>query len=199
MDVYLAGKAAKGDVDAFETLIMKYEKTIYNIALRMMTSPEDAKDVSQNVLIKIYNNISRFKGDSLFSTWIYRITVNTCIDEMRKNKRKTEISMDDEDTGLSRIIQDTAASPEQSIVEKEGYNSIINAINELPEEYKTVITLRDIEGFSYQDIAEITECSLGTVKSRISRARAKLKELLLEKGELIESGGRLTFKKGGKG
>ena len=198
MDVYLAGKAAKGDVDAFETLIMKYEKTIYNIALRMMTSPEDAKDVSQNVLIKIYNNISRFKGDSLFSTWIYRITVNTCIDEIRKNKRKSEISMDEEDTGLSRVIQDTEASPEKSIIEKEGYSSIINSINELPEEYKTVITLRDIEGFSYQEIAEITECSLGTVKSRISRARGKLKELLLEKGELIESSGRLTLKKGGK-
>ena len=77
-------------------------------------------------------------------------------------------------------------------------NSIINAINELPEEYKAVITFRDIEGFSYQEIAEITECSLGTVKSRISRARGKLKELLLEKGELIETSGRLTLKKGGK-
>ena len=198
MDVYLANKAAKGDIEAFETLIIKYEKTIYNIALRMMISPEDAKDVSQNVLIKIYNNISRFKGDSLFSTWIYRITVNTCIDEIRKNKRKSEISMDDEDAGVGRVIQDTNLTPEQSAIEKEGYNSIITAINELPEEYKTVITLRDIEGFSYQEVAEITECSLGTVKSRISRARAKLKELLLEKGELIESSGRLTYKKGGK-
>ncbi len=198
MDVYLAGKAASGDINAFETLIIKYEKTIYNVALRMMTSPEDAKDVSQNVLIKIYNNISHFKGDSLFSTWIYRITVNTCIDEIRKNKRRSEISIDDEDTGVGRIIQDTGSNPEQSVIESEGYNSIIEAINDLPEEYKTVITLRDIEGFSYSDIADITECSLGTVKSRISRARGKLKELLLEKGELIESSGRLTFKKGGK-
>lgn len=198
MDAYLAGKAAAGDVDAFETLILKYEKTIYNIALRMMTSPEDAKDVSQNVLIKIYNNIARFKGDSLFSTWIYRITVNACLDEIRKNKRRTEISMDDDEVGVGRIIQDSASGPEESFIEKENYNTIIEAINELPEEYKTVITLRDIQGFAYNDIADITECSLGTVKSRISRARGKLKELLLEKGELYENSGRLTFKKGGK-
>ncbi len=198
MDVFLAGKAAKGDVDAFETLIMKYEKTIYNIALRMMTSPEDAKDVSQNVLIKIYNNLSHFKGDSLFSTWIYRITVNTCIDEIRKNKRKNEISMDDEDNGIGRVMQDSGLSPETAFIQNESYNAIIETIDKLPEEYKTVITLRDIEGFAYQDIAEITDCSLGTVKSRISRARIKLKELLLENGELFNDGNRLTFKKGGK-
>lgn len=198
MDVYLAGKAAAGDAEAFETLIIKYEKTIFNIALRMMKSHEDAKDVAQNVLIKIYNNLSNFKGDSLFSTWIYRITVNTCIDEIRKNKRKSEISMDDEDTGLGRVISDTAVNPEQSVIHSESYNAIIETINELPEEYRAVITLRDIQGFAYSDIADITECSLGTVKSRISRARGKLKELLLQKGELYVDENRLTFKKGGK-
>ena len=198
MDVYLAGKAASGDVDAFETLVLKYEKNIYNIALRMMPSAEDAKDVSQNVLIKIYNNLSNFKGDSLFSTWIYRITVNTCIDEIRKYKRKNEVSIDDEDKGVGRNIQDPALSPEQNIIASEGLNAILEAVKELPEEYSTVITLRDIQGFAYSEIAEITDCSLGTVKSRISRARGKLKELLLKKGELYESDGRLTFKKGGK-
>ena len=198
MDVYLAGKAASGDVDAFETLVLKYEKNIYNIALRMMPSAEDAKDVSQNVLIKIYNNLSNFKGDSLFSTWIYRITVNTCIDEIRKYKRKNEVSIDDEDKGIGRNIQDPALNPEQNIIASEGLNAVLEAVKELPEEYSTVINLRDIQGFAYSEIAEITDCSLGTVKSRISRARGKLKELLLKKGELYESDGRLTFKKGGK-
>ena len=198
MDVYLAGKAASGDADAFETLVLKYEKNIYYIALRMMPSAEDAKDVSQNVLIKIYNNLSNFKGDSLFSTWIYRITVNTCIDEIRKYKRKNEVSIDDEDKGVGRNIQDSALSPEQNIIASEGLNAILETVKELPEEYSTVITLRDIQGFAYSEIADITECSLGTVKSRISRARGKLKELLLKKGELYETDGRLTFKKGGK-
>ena len=164
----------------------------------MMPSAEDAKDVSQNVLIKIYNNLSNFKGDSLFSTWIYRITVNTCIDEIRKYKRKNEVSIDDEDKGVGRNIQDPALSPEQNIIASEGLNAILEAVKELPEEYSTVITLRDIQGFAYSEIAEITDCSLGTVKSRISRARGKLKELLLKKGERYESDGRLTFKKGGK-
>ena len=164
----------------------------------MMPSAEDAKDVSQNVLIKIYNNLSNFKGDSLFSTWIYRITVNTCIDEIRKYKRKNEVSIDDEDKGIGRNIQEPALNPEQNIIASEGLNAVLEAVKELPEEYSTVINLRDIQGFAYSEIAEITDCSLGTVKSRISRARGKLKELLLKKGELYESDGRLTFKKGGK-
>ena len=95
-------------------------------------------------------------------------------------------------------IQDPALNPEQNMVAAEGLNAILETVKELPEEYRTVITLRDIQGFAYSEIAEITDCSLGTVKSRISRARGKLKELLLKKGELYETDGRLTFKKGGK-
>ena len=89
--------------------------------------------------------------------------------------------MDDEDTGVGRLIQDNNLTPEQSALEKEGYNAILDSIKELPEEYKTVITLRDIEGFSYQEVAEITECSLGTVKSRINNARKTLKEKIYSK------------------
>ena len=187
-DALLVQQAKDGDMAAFERLIIQYEKMVYNIALKMMSNQEDAKDVSQDVFIKLFRNLDKFKGDSSFSTWTYRIAVNTCIDELRKRKKKMTVSIDmeteGEDSKIKRELTDNAPTPEESYLEKEGTEKIRAAMEQLSNDHKMMITLRDFQGLSYTEIAEITELSLGTVKSRIARARLQLKNLLLVNGEL---------------
>lgn len=176
----LISRAKQGDMAAFEELILQHEKTVYNVALRMMNHSEDARDISQEVLIKAYRNIANFDERSSFSTWIYRITVNTCIDEMRKRKGKQNLSLDNEfedDEGTwKREIADDGDTPEESLMRKEEQSEILMALETISEDYKTVFILRDIRGLSYEEIAEITGLALGTVKSRISRARNYIKQ-----------------------
>ena len=162
----LIKRAVKGDNTAFETLMEKYMGVIYNIALRMAASRDDADDMTQEIMLKIFRSIDSFKGNSKFSTWIYRVAVNTCLDELKKKKNKTVLSLDKEfedDDGTSQIeLKDMVAA----------------AITHLSDEHRAVIVLRDIRGMSYSEIAEIMKCGDGTVKSRISRARAQLKTIL---------------------
>ncbi|EOC99854.1 RNA polymerase sigma factor [Caldisalinibacter kiritimatiensis] len=182
----LIKKCKKGDINAFQELIKKYDKTAYNIALKMLKNPEDAMDMSQEALIKIYKSIKTFNYKASFSTWLYRIVVNTCLDFLRKKKEKV-YSLDNpikvEDNEINREVKDESNTPE-NILDKQITKELIHqCINELDDIYKTVIILRDIQGFSYEEIGNILDCSLGTVKSRISRARKKLKELILAKKE----------------
>lgn len=179
-DKQFISKAKQGDMAAFEELILQHEKMVYNVALRMMNHSEDAKDISQEVFIKAYRNISNFDERSTFSTWIYRITTNTCIDEMRKRKGKQTFSLDNEFEGeksnWKREVADDADTPEKSILKKEEKNEILMAMEGVSEEYKMVFILRDIQGLSYEEISDILDLTLGTVKSRISRARKNIKE-----------------------
>ena len=175
--------AKHGSSDAFGEIILKHERFVYNVVYRMLPNPEDAKDISQEVFIKAYRYLSKFDNKASFSTWIYRIAVNTCIDEIRKRKGKETISLDDEIEGAEGSIKNQFADKyvdiERDIIEKEGLESIRQAVNKLSEEHKVVVTLRDMEGLAYDEIADITQTSLGTVKSRLSRARKALKELIL--------------------
>ena len=185
----LIRRAQGGDVAAFEQLINEHQKRIFSIAYRVAGNPDDAADMAQEVLVKIFKNINKFKGDSKFSTWIYRVATNTCLDELKRLKRHKAYSLDQEleteDGAVSVDVEDTAPTPEQSAERKAIRSAVNSAIAKLGEEHKKVIILRDIQGFSYEEIAKMLNCSDGTVKSRISRARAKLKKILSQDRELF--------------
>ena len=169
-------------MSAFEELIIQYEKKVYNVALKKIKNPDDAMDISQEVFIKIYKNLDKFDGKASFSTWLYRITTNTCIDELRKRKGKETYSIDNdienEEGSYKREFVDNSPTPEEQTIIKESGNEIIKAMENLSDEHRTIIILRDIEGLSYNEIADITGVSIGTVKSRISRARLSLKNII---------------------
>jgi RNA polymerase sigma-70 factor (ECF subfamily) len=180
----LIRKAKQGDMLAFEELILKHEKIVYNLALRMMNHSEDAMDISQEVFLKAYRSLSNFDERSAFSTWLYRITHNTCIDEIRKRKGKQTYSLEEdlesEDGSMQRQVADDGDTPEESLMRKEQKSEILRALDTLSEEHKAAIILRDVKGMSYEEIAEILELTLGTVKSRINRARNQLKSEILK-------------------
>ena len=197
----LIRRAKQGDMLAFEELILNHEKIVYNVALRMMNHSEDARDISQEVFLKAYRNLANFDERSAFSTWLYRITHNTCIDEMRKRKGKQNYSLEEEleneDGSMQRQIADEGDTPEESLLREEQKSEILQALDTLSEEHKAAIILRDVKGLSYEEISEILELSLGTVKSRISRARNQLKTEILKMRE--QSGKSVRHKKGKEG
>ncbi|MCQ1528501.1 RNA polymerase sigma factor [Lutispora saccharofermentans] len=186
----LVDKSKKGDLDAFEELISAYEKKAYNIAYRMMGNEEDAKDMAQEAFIKIYKSIQNFREESSFSTWLYRIVTNVCLDELRKRKndRLVPLELNIETDKGSAIVELSAEkeTPEDIYERVEKRQLIQNAISSLGDDYKTVIILRDIQGFGYEEIASMLNCSLGTIKSRINRARNQLKDKLRYQLELYE-------------
>lgn len=195
LEKILTKKAKQGDTTAFEKLIISHERNVYNIAYRMFNNEEDAKDISQEVFMKVYKNLSKFDENSKFSTWLHRITVNTCIDELRKRKGKETNSIDEsmnvEEGNIKKQYADTTSSPEQILIAKEDINNLKKFISSLSENHKTLIILRDIQGLSYSEIAEITNNSLGTVKSRLARARIQLRNILIHSKELSEDTKRL--------
>ena len=198
----LIRRAKQGDMLAFEELILQHEKIVYNLALRMMNHSEDAQDISQEVFLKAYRSLQNFDERSAFSTWLYRITHNTCIDEMRKRKGKQSYSLEEElesaDGSLQRQVADAGDTPEESLMRKEQKSEILQALDTLSEEHKAAIILRDVKGMAYEEIAEILELSLGTVKSRISRARNQLKTEILKMREQNEKSSRHKEGKEGK-
>lgn len=188
METKIIKKAAKGDKDAFEKLIIKYEKRVYNIAYQMFGNEHDAMDVAQDVFIKVYQSLHKFNNKSAFSTWLHRITVNTCIDAHRKRKKDKQVESIDEtrendDGVLTKQYVDKGLTPEEAAIKKENIMMVREAIDSLKEDHKAIIILRDIKGYSYDEIADILEVSIGTVKSRIARARSQLKNSILEKRE----------------
>jgi len=174
-------KSQEGDVDSFEKLIAKHQQKVYNIAYRMMGNEEDAKDAAQEALIKIYKNIGRFRGDSGFTTWVYRIAVNACKDELRKKKHNV-ISLDKEteteEGSFKHEFADQNLKPDELLEQAELNEIIQSSIQVLPEQNRVAIILRDIQGFSYEDISKVLDCPVGTVKSRINRGRKLLKDIL---------------------
>ena len=187
----LVEKSQQGDIESFELLVKNYQKLAFNIAYRMLGNTEDAADATQDAMIKVYKSMHSFKGNSNFSTWLYRIVTNTCLDELRKRKKDKVFSydknIDTKEGELEREIPDTSNITEEIVERKEGLQDLARAINDLPEQHRIVIVLRDVKGFSYEEIAEILDCSQGTIKSRISRARIALKENLQKNMELYKN------------
>lgn len=176
-ELALIRKAAGGDDGAFEELVLSYEKLIYNLALRMVKNPDDAFDMTQETFLKAWRAISLFRFDSKFSTWLCRIATNTCLDHLRKEKKHKVISLaqiteaGEEETNLP----DHAADPAALLEAASEAETVRAALGALPAEYRAVLILRAVDGMSYDEIAEILNVSIGTVKSRIARAREKLK------------------------
>lgn len=187
-DGELVEKIKKGDIDAYEEIIKKYENKVCGIIYHMIKNQNDVEDLAQEVFIKVYKNLSKFKGDSSLYTWIYKITVNLCLDEVKK--RKNIIYLDEklevEDGELERELPSSDKTQVELYEEKELKEKLHKCIGKLPEKQRVMIVLRDIKGFSYEEISEITSVKLGTVKSQINRARLKLKELLDKEGTFLE-------------
>lgn len=172
-----------GDAAAFEELVREHTPSVYKVAYSMMGNEHDAQDAVQESFIKIYRALPQFRGDSAVSTWIYRITVNVCKDILRVSGRFRAVSPDDEDVFLQ--LPDSGPTPEETLLSKESRKAVRAAIDMLPTDYKLVITLCDLEGLPYVDAAIALDCPLGTVKSRLSRARKLLLQKLLENRELF--------------
>ncbi len=185
----LLEKAKTGDVEAYEELVKSHYTIVYNIALRMLSNTHDASDLAQEVFIKIFKSIKNFEGKSSFKTWIYRITINLCYDEYKKKKHISIVSYDEQienkndDYGIQ--TKNEIKTPEKSLLDSEIKGVLNDAINKLPKNLKIVVVLRDIQGFSYEEIAQILKCPQGTVKSRINRAREHLRKELSGKTELF--------------
>ncbi len=183
-DELLLRRACKGDVQAFEELMQSQESRIYAIALRMMGNREDAQDCAQEAMVRIYRAMGSFKGQSALATWIYRITMNTCLDELRRRKARKVTSLDSlVDNGWSPT--DTGDTPEEHGLRVEKQNALNQAIQSLPDDMRAAIILRDVKGYSYDEIASILDANVGTIKSRISRGREKLREILSKQSELF--------------
>ena len=186
-DALLVKQATDGDAQAFGKLVEKYESFVYRTVFYDLKSHEDAQDISQEVFIKAYRALNSFRSDSEFTTWLYRICKNTVYDYLRKvSKEKTvplsDLSNPDENEREFEIADTSGAfDPEKNVVSNERKEIIHSAINSLSEEHRTVIVLRDIEGYSYSQIADLMSLEEGTVKSRLSRARAALKKKLEDK------------------
>ncbi len=186
----LIAKAQEGDPLAFEELIANYQKQIFSIAYRIAGNPEDASDMTQEVLVKVFKNLKSFQGNSKFSTWLYRVATNTCLDEQKKVRRHISYSLDTELTteegSMATELPDTGPTPEQALERRTLQKAVNDAISKLHDDHKKVLILRDMQGFSYEEIGAILQCSEGTVKSRINRARANLKKILLKNRELFD-------------
>lgn len=178
-DFELLAKFKKGDQHAFELLVRKYKTTVFNTIYSIMGNAQEADDIAQEVFLKVYTKADSFKGESSFSTWLYRVTVNRCIDELRRRKNKI-ISYETEFNQEEKLkLKDVLASRENDITEKlrqkELQDIIQKAMNSLPEKYRIILTLKEIEGLSYKEISQIMKISLAKVKIWLFRARQKLK------------------------
>ena len=177
----------EGDVNAFEGLVKEYEKNVYNLARRMTGDPEDAADMAQDAFIKAYSSLSSFRGDSKFSVWLFRIVSNLCLDFLRSRKRRPTVSLsveNDEGEDMEFEIADESQSPETLLEQKLTREAVRCGLDSLPPEQRQILLLREIQGLSYEEIAQVLELESGTVKSRIFRARKRLSAFLLREGNI---------------
>jgi RNA polymerase sigma factor (sigma-70 family) len=179
--------AQRGDVESFNELVRLFEGRVYTVCYRMLGDAESAADAAQDAFLSAFRNLKSFRGGS-FRSWMLRIATNTCYDVLRVRKRRPSVSLDieaDDETASSPLqIADTAESPDDFAQRRELAAAIQQGLTELPDEQRIVLILRDIQGLAYEEIAQITNSNLGTVKSRLSRGRARLREVL-KAGELL--------------
>lgn len=179
----LVSQVKEGKRTAFDDLVRLFQKPIFNLAFRMVNNYEAAQDVTQEVFMKVFRSLSQFNGQSLFSTWLYAIAVNTCRNQRHAAQRKSFFELRggewaESGQGGKDLLVDPAPGPDTQVERNETSAVIQNVIAGLSEEFATAIILRDIQDMSYEQIAEVLGCSLGTVKSRISRARWLVREQL---------------------
>jgi len=188
--------AQQGDLDAFNRLVLMYQDMAYNLAYRMLSDPAGAEDATQNAFLSAYRNLSSYRGGS-FRAWVLRMVTNTCYDELRRQHRHPTTALepmddqDDEEIESPRWLADDSPSPEQELESTELNDAVQDCLNGLPDDFKAVIVMVDIEGLDYQEVSSAINKPLGTVKSRVARARMRLRECLQQYGELLPAEFRL--------
>jgi RNA polymerase sigma-70 factor (ECF subfamily) len=176
-DFELAQSAARGDMAAFEEIYQRHHRRVYSICLRMLQNAYEAEDLTQDVFIQLYRKIGSFRGDSAFTTWLHRMTVNQVLMHFRKRTVKFEKTTEEGETPV-QVVPGTESPSKMPIVDK---IALENAIDQLPAGYKNVFMLHDVEGFEHEEVAKILGCSVGTSKSQLHKARLKLQKLLKKK------------------
>lgn len=175
----LIASARAGDPRAFNALVSAYQGIAYNVAYRVLGHPDTAADATQDALLAAYRALPSFRGGS-FRAWLLRIVTNSCYDQLRRKRRRPQVSLDDmvDDPDYTPALVDGGESPEEAVLRDDVRRAMEVAIAKLPLDQRLVIIMSDVEGLSYEEIAAATGASLGTVKSRLSRARARLRDYL---------------------
>ena len=197
----LIAQSKKGDLDAFNCLVLSYQDQAYNLALRMLGDKPSAEDVVQDSFIKAYKKLRAFRGGS-FRAWILRITTNNCLDVLRRQKRTLTLPLNPinedsvEEQESPYWLADDSPSAEEKVIQKELGDVIQRCLQQLPEDFRAVVVLVDVQGLNYQEAAKVVKSPLGTIRSRLARARQRLQkclqrvwELLPEKYRLMDEGG----------
>ena len=181
-DSQLIARAQKGDEEAFTALFEAHKRRVYSLCLRMTGNTAEAEDLAQEAFLQLFRKISTFRGESAFSTWLHRLTVNVVLMHLRK-KGLQQISLDEPDISQDEPVKRDYGDDDRRLTGSIDRIGLQNAIAELPPGYRTVFVLHDVEGYEHNEIAEIMNCSVGNSKSQLHKARMKLRELLhIERG-----------------
>lgn len=202
-DRELVAKSLGGDTEALRTIVERYQERVYNVAFQMTGSHEDSLDLAQDSFLRVFRALSSFKGDSSLGTWIHRIAHNIVIDELRKRRRRPVVAMSTDTVVITEdgehMLEWSAPmdeAPEEQLLRAEKKREIEQALQRISPEHRSVLVMRDIEGLTYEEVAEVLGLNVGTVKSRLNRARLALREKLkvMEQGTGMR---RLIKQKGG--
>ena len=180
-DFMLAQSTTKGNMAAFEALYNRHHRRVYSLCLRMLQNTHEAEDLTQEVFIQLYRKIGSFRGDSAFTTWLHRMTVNQVLMHFRKRTVKFEKTTEEGETPV-QIVNGTENQARMPIVDKIALDS---AIAQLPAGYKNVFTLHDVQGYEHEEVARILGCSVGTSKSQLHKAKLKMRDLLFPKRRIL--------------
>ena len=179
----LIARVLAGDADAFEPLVLEHQTNVYRLALRLMGNEADAADAAQDAFVKAYTSLSSFRGDSRFSVWLYRLTNNVCIDALRRRRDTVPLETEDAQGEAEELpLPDERWSPEILAERAEDIRAVRAAMSALPPDCREILTLREIGGLSYEELSAALRLELGTVRSRLSRARKKLADELMKSG-----------------
>lgn len=188
-DEELVERTKAGDAAAFEVLVTRYQKAVFNLAYRYTGNREDASDLAQEIFLRAFQSVSGFRQEATFRTWLYQIAINLCRDDRRRRSGRVSVSLDEvisTDQGeMDRDLEDWSRSPETIVQRRLDSEAIQKLLDELPREYRLAVILRDIEGFTYDEMAVILRCSKGTVRSRLSRGRRLLQKKITANRELF--------------
>jgi RNA polymerase sigma-70 factor (ECF subfamily) len=183
-DAELVERSRDGDLSAFNQIVQRYQSQVYNLAARILGDRAGAEDIAQETFVSAYKALARFRGGSL-RAWLLRISSNLCYDQLRSAKRRSEQSLDEAMESPGFAVPSREPSPEQQALSGELRDYIQGAILGLPFDQRNTLALVDVQGLSYEEAAEAMNISLGTVKSRLSRARAAVRDALMEQKELL--------------
>jgi RNA polymerase sigma factor (sigma-70 family) len=191
-ELRLVADAQHGDVESFNILVRRYESRVYNLSFRMLGDADSAADAAQDAFLSAFRSLRSFRGGS-FRSWLLRIATNACYDALRARKRRPAVSLDmelEEGDESPLQIPDDSEGPDDAVLRRELATAIQTGLGYLPEDQRLAVVLSDIQGMAYEEIAQITGANIGTVKSRLSRGRARLREVL-RAGELLPAKYRL--------